>query len=58
MRITQRVARNLILRHWEKRQMARVVADREALEAVMDRVEQERGKAGQKKARKTNRITL
>lgn len=33
------VARNLIRRHWEKRQTARVVADSEALEAFMDRVE-------------------
>lgn len=34
------VARNLIRRHWEKRQTAKVVADSEALEAFMDRVEQ------------------
>ena len=33
------VARNLIRRHWGKRQRARVVADSEALEAFMDRVE-------------------
>jgi RNA polymerase sigma-70 factor (ECF subfamily) len=33
------VARNLIRRHWEKQQMARVVAGSEALEALMDRVE-------------------
>jgi DNA-directed RNA polymerase specialized sigma24 family protein len=34
------VARNLIRRHWEKQQMAKVVADSEALDAFMDRVEQ------------------
>ena len=34
------VARNLIRRHGEKRQMAKVVADSEALDAFMDRVEQ------------------
>ncbi|MEY5026195.1 MAG: hypothetical protein RLZZ244_1723 [Verrucomicrobiota bacterium] len=33
------VAKNLILRHWEKRQTAKVIADSNALEAFMDRVE-------------------
>ncbi len=33
------VARNFIRRHWEKRRMTKVLADSEALEAFMDRVE-------------------
>lgn len=33
------VARNLVRRQWEKRQTAKVIADSDALEAFMDRVE-------------------